>query len=219
MPSELSSQALADKWPQSTSVKNVQEEYACEGLRARTHEGLDENGAHSTARCRGGAFLSHPTLRPSSIFLSTPSCASQILRRTMMHASKSMYLALFFAKTFLSFFLDVRPVMLDETSDIARAKDGDPCKTPRSVKTPRSLQNKRFFFCTETTSVNLVSNGQVHRRAPTLPSRSVHFTSGSQWRRKCSRRWCSCVEEHACRRTVPLFGAASEFQLVRGLRP
>ena len=33
----------------------------------------------------------------------------------MMHASKSMYLALFFAKTFLSFFLDVCPVMLNET--------------------------------------------------------------------------------------------------------
>ena len=27
------------------------------------------------------------------------------------------------------FFLDVRPVMLDATSDIARAKDGAPCKS------------------------------------------------------------------------------------------
>ena len=36
---------------------------------------------------------------------------------------------------------------------------------------------------------------------------------------KRSRRWCSCVEEHACRRTVLLFGAAFEFQLVSRLRP
>ena len=146
------------------------------------------------------------------------------LGATMMHSSKSMYLALFLPETFLSLFLDVRPVMLDETPDIARAKDGDTCKTPRSAQKnklgrPATFCKNQRYICTETTSVDLLSNLQVHRRAPTLPSRSVHFTSGSQWRRKCSRRWCSCVDEHARRRTVPLFGAASEFQLVPGLRP
>ena len=118
------------------------------------------------------------------------------LGRTMMHASRSMYFALFFAKTFLSLFLDVRPVMLDETADTARANDGDPCKSPRSAKKyklgrPATFCKNQRDLCTVTTSVDLVSNGQVDRRAPTLPSSSVHFTSGTQRRRKCSRRWCS----------------------------
>ena len=76
-------------------------------------------------------------------------------------------------------------MMLDETSDTARAKDGDPCKTPRSAKKyklgrPDTFSKNQRKTCKVTTSVDLVSNGQVHRRALTLPSRSVHFTSGTQ---------------------------------------
>ena len=168
-------------------------------------------------------FVSSNVPNIQHLLIHSKLCATD-LGRTMMHASRSLYFLVFFAKTFLSLFLDVRPVMLDETADTARSKDGDPCKSPRSAKkyklgSPATFSKDQRKICTVTTSVNLVSNGQVHRRAPTLPSSSVHFTSVSQWRRKRSRRWCSCVEEHACRRTVPLFGAANEFQLVPGLRP
>ena len=62
-----------------------------------------------------------------------------------------MYLALFLPETFLSLFLDVRPVMLDETSDIARAKDGDPCKSPAICQKiqagkPSHLQEKSALY-------------------------------------------------------------------------